>query len=93
MKITLYTNVFPSDGKKLMSVSLMVWRSEYECSAIEVPSYVEAEEDIFRKAMDVVSVANSLEHMFHQMGHDVELDPILTSALKVNDRLVKGYKE
>lgn len=91
MKITLYTNVFPSDGKKLMSVCLMVWRSEYECSAISVPSYVEGKEDIFRKAMDVVEMTCSLESMFQHMGHEVELDPILTSALKVNDRLVKEY--
>lgn len=91
MKITIYTNVFPSDGKKLMSVCLMVWRSEYECSAISVPNYVEGKEDIFRKAMDTVELARSLESMFQQMGHEVELDPILTSALKVDERLVKEY--
>lgn len=91
MKITLYTNCFMSCGEKLMCVSLMVWRSETDVSAVDVSGYVRSKDELFAKAMAAHDLARSLRTLLTDLWHDVELADVLKSSLTIGDALDEAY--
>jgi len=91
MKITLYTNCFMSNGEKLMCVSLMVWRSDTDVSAVDVSGYARAKDQLFAKAMAAHDLARSLRDLMTDLGHEVELADVLKSSLTIGDALDEAY--
>ena len=91
MRMSLYTTVFDHNGTKTMSINLMVWRSDFDCSAIDVPGYVESAEAIFEAAMDTVGLHMSIKAMLEAMGNEVDVDPVLLRANDLADHLRREY--
>jgi len=91
LKITLYTHCFMREGEKVMSVSLMVWRSENDATSVGVPGYVRANSDLFMKAMDARNLACGLRAMLIDLGHEVRIDEQLKSSMAADAVLVEAY--
>lgn len=91
LKITLYTNCFMHNGEKVMSVSLMIWRSERDVTSVGVPGYVRANGDMFVKAMDARNLACGLRAMLIDLGNEVEIDEQLKSSAAADAVLVEAY--
>lgn len=91
LKITLYTNCFMHNGEKVMSVSLMIWRSENDVTSVGVPGYVRANGDLFKMAMDASGMARHLRTLMTDLGHEVEIDEQLKSSMAADAVLIKEY--
>jgi hypothetical protein len=91
MKITLYKHCFTHDGVKVMSVSLIVWRSDTECTSFGVPGYVKSKEDLFGMAIAARDMAANLKTLLTDLGHDVEMDEDMKSSLKIDKILGEAY--
>lgn len=91
LKITLYTNCFMHNGEKVMSVSLLIWRSGSDVTSVGVPGYVRGNGGLFEKSMDARALALSICTMLTDCGHEVEVDAALKSSMAADAVLVEAY--
>lgn len=91
MKITLYKHCFAHEDRMHMSISLMVWRSKWDVSAIPVAGYITAEKEIISRSVDIYSLAYGLKTMLEGMGHTVELEGVLQGSGTIYEALKEEW--